>query len=172
MFPDLAAVLAPPLIERLALLVNHVLASEPEATRRLLAHRGRIIRFEVEGWPRLLPPLPVLAFRVTPAGLVEWDAAAGAADLRVRISGGHPAAVVLNALSGMAPPLDIEGNAEFATDADWLAKNLRWDLAADLERVFGPAAAHEIERIGTRLAAGLRAAVEGASSLAERMRPR
>ena len=55
MFPDLNALLAPAVVARLTLLANHVLASEPQATRRLLPHQGRIVRLEFEGWPTWLP---------------------------------------------------------------------------------------------------------------------
>jgi len=40
----------------------------------------------MQGWPALLPPPPALAFRVTPAGLLEWcggEQAPADADLRV-----------------------------------------------------------------------------------------
>jgi ubiquinone biosynthesis protein UbiJ len=172
MFPDLRALLAPAVVERLTLLINHVLASEEPASRRLLAHQGRVLRFELVDWPRLLPAPPALAFRVTPAGLVEWCPEVEACDLRVRLVAANPAGLALGALSGSMPPLDIEGDAQFATDVDWLAKNLRWDLAADLERLFGPAVAHELERVGSMFAKGLRSAVESAAALAGRMRAR
>jgi ubiquinone biosynthesis protein UbiJ len=172
MFPDLRALLAPAVVERLTLLINHVLASEEQASRRLLAHQGRVLRFELADWPRLLPAPPMLAFRVTPAGLVEWCPEVETCDLRVRMVAANPAGLALGALTGSMPPLDIEGDAQFATDVDWLAKNLRWDLAADLERLFGPTVAHEIERVGSMFAQGLRSAVESATALAGRMRAR
>ncbi len=172
MFPDLNALLAPVVVERLALLANHVLAAEPEATRRLLPHQGRVLRLEFEGLPRFLPPPPVLAFRVTPAGLVEWCPDDPQSDLRIRVTAQNPAGLALGMLSGELPPLDIEGDAQLAADVDWLAKNLRWDLGADLERVMGPVLAHQLVSLGSALARGLRAAVQGASALAGRMRSR
>jgi hypothetical protein len=36
------------------------------------------------------------------------------------------------------PPVDIEGDAQLAGDVNWLMQNLRWDVAADLERLFPP----------------------------------
>ena len=172
MFPDLSALLAPAVVERLVLLFNHVLAGEAPATRRLLAHQGKVVRLELSGWPRPLPPLPTLAFRITPAGLVEWCAQATESDLRVRLPADNPARLALGALVGTRPALDIDGDAQFAADIDWLAKNLRWDLAGDLERVFGPTVAHQLDRFGSMVVGGLRAAVERASALAERMRGR
>ena len=67
MLHALNALLADAALERLTLLVNHVLASEPVATQRLVAHAGRSIQLHFDGWPRVLPPLPTTAFRVTPA---------------------------------------------------------------------------------------------------------
>ena len=72
MLQTLHEMLAPAAMERLTLLINHVLRREPAAVERLLPHAGRSLRVEPEGWPAWLPPLPALAFRVTPAGLLEW----------------------------------------------------------------------------------------------------
>ena len=182
MFADTRALLAPALVERLVLLINHVLASEPHACRRLLPHQGRVLRVVLSDWPGLLPAPPALAFRITPAGLLEWAPEAELADLLVRVPAGNPLALAASVLAqamagagagaGQVPDaagnpaggsagstaglaLDIEGDARLATDIDWLAKNLRWDLAADLERLFGPIAAHQLTRWGRALARAL-----------------
>jgi ubiquinone biosynthesis protein UbiJ len=135
MIQTLNALLAPALMERLTLVVNHVLSSEPQAMARLLPHRGRLLRLELQGWPALLPPPPVLAFRVTPAGLVEWCPGDDLTpELRVKVNAANPAALALDVVAGRQPPVDIEGDAQLATDVDWLLKNLRWDVAADPTR--------------------------------------
>lgn len=171
MIQTLNALLAPALMERLTLVVNHVLSSEPQAMARLLPHRGRLLRLELQGWPALLPPPPMLAFRVTPAGLVEWCPGDDLTpELRVKVNAANPAALALDVVAGRQPPVDIEGDAQLATDVDWLLKNLRWDVAADLERLFGPAVAHELHRLGSMLAHALRSAIEGAGAVAGRMR--
>lgn len=172
MLQNLNALLAPALMERLVLLVNHVLSREPQAMARLQPHAGRVLQLELQNWPRLLPELPALAFVVTPAGLVEWCQAPVEAQLRARLDAGNPAALALAALSGRAPALDIDGDAQLAADVDWLLKNLRWDVADDLQRLFGPAVAGELERLGAALARGLRAAVQQATVVAGRMRNR
>lgn len=172
MLPNLNALLAPALMERLVLVVNHVLAREPQATGRLLPHQGRVLRLELQQLPRLLQPAPPLAFRVTPAGLVEWCREPVEADLRVRLDAANPAALALQMVGGGMPPLDIDGDAQLAADVDWLLKNLRWDVADDLQRLFGPVAAQEIHRVGSLLARGLRAALQGAAVVAGRMRSR
>jgi ubiquinone biosynthesis protein UbiJ len=172
MIPDLPALFAPAIVERLVLLFNHVLSAEPPAMQRLMAHQGKVVRLEFAGWPRLLPALPMLSFRITPAGLIEWAADAASSELRVSVPADNPLGLAIGALGGARPPLDIEGDAQFAADIDWLARNLRWDAAGDLEQVFGPAVAHQLDRIGSLVAGGLRAAVERASALTGFLRAR
>jgi ubiquinone biosynthesis protein UbiJ len=161
---------APAVMGRTTLVVNHVLASEPVATERLRAHAGRRIEFQPQAWPALLPPLPRLAFRVTPAGLLEWDADGGgeAADLAVRFDASNPALLAARTLTGETPEVDIDGDARLAADVSWLLQNVRWDIEADLERVLGPAVAHQLFRLGGGLARGVKAAVQAATGLAAR----
>ncbi len=170
MLQNLQALLAPALMDRLVLVVNHVLLAEPQALQRLLPHRGRVLRLDLRQWPSLLPAPPPLAFVITPAGLVEWCREPVDADLRVRLDAGNPAALALAWIGGNMPPLVIEGDAQLAADVDWLLKNLRWDVADDLDRLFGPAVAHQLSRLGKALAGALRAALQGASALAGRAR--
>ena len=172
MLQNLNALLAPALMDRLVLVVNHVLSAEPQAVQRLLPHRGKVLRLELLQLPRLLPVPPPLAFVVTPAGLVEWCREPVDADLRVRLEANNPAALALQVLRGAMPPLVIEGDAQLAADVDWLLKNLRWDVADDLDRLFGPAVAHELHRLGSGLGSALRSAMQGASNLAGRTRAR
>jgi ubiquinone biosynthesis protein UbiJ len=176
MLQNLNALLAPALMDRLVLVVNHVMAAEPQAVARMLPHQGRVLRLDLMQLPRLLPAPPPLAFRVTPAGLVEWCRDPVDADLRVRLDAANPAALALQAFSGQMPPVVIEGDANLAADVDWLLKNLRWDVADDLQRLFGPSVAHELHRLGAGLATALRKAMQGARQgadvVAERMRNR
>jgi ubiquinone biosynthesis accessory factor UbiJ len=161
MIHGLQALLAPAVMERITLVVNHVLAGEPVATERMRAHAGRRLRLHLEGWPTLLPTPPVLAFAITPAGLLEWSPdGAGADDLTVRVDASNPARLAMQALGGATPPVDIQGDSQLASDVDWLLKNLRWDVAADLERLLGPGPAHEIHRLGRLLAQGMRSALD------------
>jgi len=177
MLQALHNLLAPAAMDRLTLVVNHVLSSEAAATDRLRPHAGRRIALQPRGWPSLLPPLPTLAFVVTPAGLLEWagreptgPSAPGLtdADLTVRFDATNPARLLANAVTGETPAVDIDGDAQLATDVNWLMQNLRWDVEADLERVLGPAAAHQVYRLGSAVARAVRAALQGAASLAPR----
>ena len=74
-------------VERLVLLVNHVIAAEPAALERLRPHAARTMQIELTGWPALLPAVGPFAFRVSPAGLVEWlpEASSLPPDLRVAV---------------------------------------------------------------------------------------
>ncbi len=173
MLNALNALVAPAAMERLTLLLNHVLSGESAATDRLRGHAGRCIGLHLRGWPALLPPPPPITFRITPAGLLEWvpEGVSADIDLHVSIDASNPAMLALCWLSGDAPPMDIQGDAAFAADVHWLADNLRWDLAADLERVVGPVAAHELARFASGLAAALRRAVQLGGEVAGRLRP-
>jgi ubiquinone biosynthesis protein UbiJ len=174
MLNSLHTVLGPALAERLTLVINHVLSAEPAATDRLRPHAGRTLALALTGWPSLLPAPPVLAWRVTPAGLLEWcgQEGAGEPDLAVRIDASNPAWLVARALAGQAPAVQIDGDAQLAGDVNWLLQNLRWDVAADLERLFGPVAAEQLHRIGSAFASGLRTALKAVAGLGERLRPR
>jgi ubiquinone biosynthesis protein UbiJ len=160
MLQALHELLAPAVMARATLVLNHVLAAEPAATDRLRPHAGRRIELQPASWPGLLPPLPRLAFAVTPAGLLDWDAAGdgSAPDLSLRFQAGNPALLVARALAGETPAVEIEGDAQLAAEVNWLLANLRWDVEADLARVLPPMAAHQLARLGAALARGVRGA--------------
>jgi ubiquinone biosynthesis accessory factor UbiJ len=172
MLNALNALAQPAVMQRLTLLVNHVLASEPVAAQRLRAHTGRIIQLQFEGWPSLLPPLPMTAFRITPAALVEWCGAEAPADpdLRVTADASNPALAFVRALGGTRPSVEVAGDAAFAADINWLFDNLRWDVQDDLSRVVGAGPARELARLASALAAGMRAAADTLGGLARRAR--
>lgn len=170
MLHTLQQMLTPAVMQRVTLLLNHVLAAEPAAVQRLLPHRGKAVRLEVTAWPSLLPPPPMLLWRITPAGLLEWespDSVAGA-ELSLRVEAPNPALLASRLLAGERPPVDVSGDAALAGDVDWLIQNLRWDLAGDLERVFPAPVAAGLVRAGTMLSQGLRAAVQGLGGLRDR----
>ena len=166
--------LAPSVVERLTLVVNHVLAGEAAATDRLRPHAGRRIELQFSAWPSLLPAPPAMVWRVTPAGLLEWQGMQPepGADLQVRLDAANPALLMARLVAGEPPSLQIDGDAQLAGDINWLSQNLRWDVAADLERLFGPAVAQQLYRVGQALGGALRTAVRGAQGLGERLRPR
>ena len=83
MLPSPIQWLAPAVLARLVLLLNHVVASEPQAAARLKAHSGRVIDIRwATGTAGVLPaflgrvfqgdaPLPPIRLLITPAGLFE-----------------------------------------------------------------------------------------------------
>lgn len=172
MLHSLQALASAAVIERTILLANHVIAGEPVAAQRLRPHAGRCLLLTLQGWPALLPAVPPLAIRVTPAGLLEWcgDAVPAAPELRVSVDASNPALAVLQALAGEQPRIEVAGDAQFATDVNWLFDNLRWDLEDDLARLIGDAPARELAKFGGSVAATLREAVRGVGSLASRLR--
>ena len=151
-------------MERLVLLVNHVIAAERAALDRLRPHAGRTMQIELVGWPVLLPRVGPFAFRVSPAGLVDWlpEASSLPPDLRVAIDAANPALAFTRLVAGERPMITVSGDAAFASDVDWLIDNLRWDLEDDLARVVGEAPARQLARIGGWFAGALR---EGAKAL-------
>jgi ubiquinone biosynthesis protein UbiJ len=117
-----------------------------------------------------LPPLPATAFRVTPAGLLEWCGADAPSepDLRVSVDASNPALAMAQALAGTRPKVDVAGDAAFATDLNWLFDNLRWDVQDDLARIVGQAPAREIARVAGGIANGMREAAKAVSGLVGR----
>ena len=170
MFHALPRVFASAVMQRATLLVNHVLASEAVATERLAKHVGRSLQLQLNDWPALLPPPPLLRFLITPAGLVEWrgeppdaDASAEAApaDLLITVDAGNPARLSAEGALGRRPAVTVAGDAALATDVSWVFDNLRWDIRDDLARVVGELPARELARSAQALATGLRNAVQG-----------
>jgi ubiquinone biosynthesis accessory factor UbiJ len=151
---------APALMARVTLLCNHVLASETVATARLLPHAGKSLRVLWAGVPAWLPPPPPMSWTITPAGLLEWRGMqVDEADLTLRLDGSRPDKLLSQMLSGAAPEAVVEGDAALAADVAWLMQNLRWDIAADLERVFPAAVAQGLTQALQALAKAARAAL-------------
>lgn len=168
--------LAPALAARALLWANHVLAAHPLAPGRLQPHRGKRLAVEVVRWPLPVLAPPPMRVRITPAGLLEADEGsvgdAAPADLRIVVDLGEPLRVAEKLAASELPPVSLEGDAALAAEASWLLANVRWDIAADIEKLFGPVVAAEAQRAGRRAAAAARAAFEGVRGLGERMRAR
>jgi len=161
--------LLPAATDRFILLANHVLQSASAATERLRPHAGRVLRIEVDNWHVPLPPPPPLALRITPAGLFEAATAVGGAepeaDLHLRVDASHPLDAARRVATGELPALQIEGDVALASDMSWVVANVRWDIAADLERVFGPLVAGGLAQVGDKFAATARTLAQGAASV-------
>ena len=150
-------------MERVVLLVNHVIAAEPVALARLVPHAGRAVEIELAGWPQLLPAVGPFSFRVTPAGLVEWVSdRAATPDLRVAFDAANPALAFMRLVAGERAQVVVSGDAALATDVDWLIDNLRWEIEDDLARFVGPGVARQIAKVGSWVGGAVR---EGAKAL-------
>lgn len=157
-------------MERITLLLNHVIAAERVATERLKTHTGRSLQLLWTGWPPLLPPPPVVAFNITPAGLLEWcgDQVPVQPDLRMSLDASNPLKLASLWISGERPQVVIEGDSALAADVSWLIDNLRWDIEDDLARIIGQAPAHELAKASKAVSAGLREAVRALQGLVSR----
>lgn len=157
-------------MERITLLLNHVIAAEPVASERLRPYAARRIQLQWAGWPALLPALPPLAFAITPAGLLEWCAEPlpAAADLQLSLDASNPLRLLGQWLQGERPALAIAGDAALAAEVSWLIDNLRWDIEDDVARIVGEAPAHALARAAGAISAGLREAVAALQRVAAR----
>ena len=149
MFESLHSLLTPAVMQRLTLLLNHVLSSEAVATAKLKAHSGRSVQLKVVDWPSILPAWPALVFVITPAGLLEWQpvalgSPADGHDLTISVQASNPAQILLQVLSGQRPRIDVSGDAALAGDISWLMDNLRWDIQDDVARWLGQGPAHQL----------------------------
>lgn len=169
MLPSPIQWLAPAVLARLVLLLNHVVASEPQASARLKPHAGRVIDIRwATGTAGVLPAflgrvfqgeatLPPIRLLITPAGLLE-SVAEGASPaspspstgqgLTLTVQLGDPIDLLKRAVRGERPEVNIEGDANLAEVASWMMKNLRWDIQDDVARFLGNTPAEVLRKVG------------------------
>jgi ubiquinone biosynthesis protein UbiJ len=169
MLPSPTQWLAPAILARLVLLLNHVVASEPQAVARLKGHAGRVIDIRwATGTAGVLPAflgrvfqgdasLPPIRLLITPAGLFEAvaegapvaaPAALSSQGLTLTIQLGDPIDLLKRAARGERPEVNIEGDANLAEVASWMMKNLRWDIQDDVARFLGNTPAEVLRKVG------------------------
>jgi ubiquinone biosynthesis protein UbiJ len=115
--------------------LNHLLEQETWAQDKLRNHAGKSALIQVGPFDVHL--LATASGRVEPAG------ADAAPELEVRLDPGSLMAAWRGddaALKGA----EIHGDADFAADVMFLAKNLRWDAEEDLSKLVGDIAAHRL----------------------------
>lgn len=139
---------------RVVLLLNHVLMQEPEAMARLARQQGRSVLFM---WRDLS-----FSLRCTPAGLFDLADArpmeeSPAPDLTLTVTEASPLVVAQALMVGEQPAVRIEGHVALASELNWLAEHLRWDVEEDLARLIGDAPAHGLAQAARRAAQALRA---------------
>jgi ubiquinone biosynthesis protein UbiJ len=153
-FSKLASGLQPPawmleeIQRRQILLVNHVLMQEPQAQARLAGQAGRIIEARWRNFSMRL--------RITPAGLFDLAGDGAAPDLTATLTDESPWQLAQTALRGDKPPVRIIGDAQLATEINWVIGNVRWDLEEDLSRLIGDAPAHAMGDAVRRMVKALR----------------
>ena len=134
-------------LNRLVLFLNHVLASEPEATQRLARQKGqRIVLY----WQNMQ-----LKLQPTPAGLLERGDFE-AFDLRLSVTDSSPLDVLAALARGDKPRVRIEGDVQLAAEINWLIDNVRWDAEEDLARLVGDAPAHTLAQWGRQALVALK----------------
>jgi ubiquinone biosynthesis accessory factor UbiJ len=118
-------------INKVLLLVNHVLDQEPQATARLARHHGKRIAFSWTG-------VHVL-WVISPAGLLMTvDTPDGQeADLRIDMKDAAFSSVAQSVLQGAQPDFSIHGDVMLAAELGWLREHVRWDVEDDLARIVG-----------------------------------
>jgi len=168
MFHEWSTLFAPAVQDRIVLLLNHVISRESHAMARLAPYSGRAVVLRLSNWPKLLPVAPDLNLAVTPAGLWERLESSPAEALLIEVDASNPALLALGALSGETPRVQLSGDAAFAGVINGLMAELRWDIEDDLAAVVGPAAAHQLGRVGKGIASALAQVARQAESFRQR----
>jgi len=127
--------------------INHLLAAEPRAQRRLAAHAGKLACLDFG--------VAALRFAVAADGLLQAAPADAAPAVTIRLRAADLPLMAQQRERAFSW-VKVEGDADFANAISQLAQHLRWDAEGDLARLVGDIAA-------ARLAAGARA---GAGALA------
>ena len=169
MLPSPIHWLAPAVLARLVLLLNHVVSSEPQAVARLRPHAGRAVDIRwATGTAGVLPAflgqifqgdtsLPPIRLLITPAGLFEAVAEnpqstpmapVASSGLTLTVELGDPIELLKRAVRGERPEVKIEGDANLAEVASWMMKNLRWDIQDDVARFVGNTPAELLRKVG------------------------
>ena len=134
-------------VNRLVLLLNHVIGQEPEAQNRLKRQKGRCIQLQWQDKLIQLSP--------TPAGLLE-RVSGQSTDLKLTLTDTSPIAMAAAVLKGEKPRVHIEGDVQLAAEVNWLIDHVRWDVAEDLSGLIGDAAAHTLVSMGQQAVQALR----------------
>jgi ubiquinone biosynthesis accessory factor UbiJ len=135
-------------VNRVVLLINHVLMGEQEAMLRLARQSGRSLALS---WRS-----QVFVVRITPVGLVEHGVPASAPDLRIVVQSTDVLVLASDWVSGRKPDVRIDGDVQLAADINWLVDHVRWDIEEDLAKVLGDVPAHTLMTLVRSAGAALR----------------
>lgn len=154
--------------------LNHLLAQQPDAAKRLAAHADKLICIGLDvsrdSLPsRMLVPDPQLWFRVQADGQLKADRAGDAdAQLLVKPSLQAGADFASGGVKNMSEHLRVEGDILLAALLGELIQDLQWDYEDDLSRVIGDIPARRVGQavskasdLGKQAAKGATRAVTG-----------
>ncbi|MDP1525501.1 MAG: hypothetical protein Q8M20_06810 [Rhodocyclaceae bacterium] len=120
--------------------LNHLLQGNDWARKRLAPYAGRQALIG-------MPPFQI-GFIVTSAGDVELVVEPVTPDVTITMPADSPFRL-LDGFDRLMGAARVEGNAEFATELSFVFRNLRWDAAEDLSKVFGDVAAQRMVQLAT-----------------------
>lgn len=131
-----------PLREKLLLIVNHVVAQNPEAMERLKPYAGRTVVFEsvVWSWPLVITLAGLFEegdATFTSGATVSASRALMPVGLRIKMKTNSPIALVGTLLKEGRPLVDLDGDADLVAVFAWLSGHLRWDYERDLSVILG-----------------------------------
>jgi ubiquinone biosynthesis protein UbiJ len=115
--------------------INHLLAQEPWAQQKLLAHRGKTAAIDTG--------VLTLRLRVGADGMVEAADDDAASDVTIKVKLSDLPLIAANAERAFSY-VKIDGDADFANAISQLSQNLRWDVAHDLSKLIGEIAAQRL----------------------------
>lgn len=120
--------------------INHLLAEESWARRKLGAHAGKVACIDAG--------LLAVRLKVAGDGMVETAATDAPADVTIRVKLSDLPLIAQNRDRAFSY-VKVEGDADFANTISQLSQSLRWEAEEDLSKLVGDVAA-------TRLVAGAR----------------
>ena len=129
-------------VNRLVLLLNHVIVQEPEAQNRLKRQKGRCIQLQWQDKLIQLSP--------TAAGLLE-RVSDQKFDLKLTLTDNSPFSMASAVLKGEKPGVHIEGDVQLAAEVNWLIDHVRRDFEEDLSKLMGDAAANTLVSGGRQI---------------------
>jgi ubiquinone biosynthesis protein UbiJ len=173
MLNDLLSRLSPPawfkaeVVNRIAILGNHVLQQDSIAQQRLARYSGRRIHLRCLG--------AAVEVRITPAGLIQaqpLDVATSQesvqsqiADLFIEVKEASWTTLLRTVAQRKKPDIHIAGDVQLAAEVNWLSQNLRWDFEEDLSRILGDALAHQVANVARKILTSLRAFIDQSTAV-------
>ncbi|KAF1034835.1 MAG: hypothetical protein GAK35_04265 [Herbaspirillum frisingense] len=127
-----------------AAVINHLLAQEPWAQKKLAAHAGKVACIDAGAMQ--------LRLKVAADGHVQDAPAEAPAAVTIRVKLSDLPLIAANRERAVSY-VKLEGDADFANAISQLSQTLRWDAEDDLARLFGDIPA-------TRMVSGARGLLE------------